>query len=273
MEWPTLSYEKYSDMLSAANILGILKSRRKLGSQEDSLESITILDSRVEIERKLGSGGSKEMFSVRIGGNHYALGICGFLDSPGVIAGKWSAVLREPEATDRVRNASLMVNDLCRIVPIGLNGFPFPAIIMKRYEDHGFPIYDSKNITEGMAKAEFEDVESCLHLFPGIVADIRKLIKNNIWLGRDSFNLCQREGQLRLYFNDLGTAEFYRMCSDEIPSLREKYVQSSISAFIEGFRSETIRGNPFLDRIRYLHPDREALERSLVSAVSAHFGE
>lgn len=263
-EIPQISQMEARKMLSVDNIDRIIETRISERNFRDNLESITIGGTTIIIGGFLGSGGSKEVYSVDYCGKPYALGISGKIDGPAKILFKWYSVLMDPQNTERLRESGLKVNDFCQIVPVTINGFPFPAILMKRYQDHSFKIHDSKNRANYLNGSNIKDDEMCLEFMGGLIEDVRTLITEGICLGRDSFNACTLPTSFRLYFNDLGSAQFCRFSSSEIDSVASEYASYAKNAFIKSFSDNAIVKNPYLDG---LISDSSSLEAKMKEIV------
>lgn len=117
-----------------------------LNTPKDVIENLEIEEIDVKIHGRLGSGGSKEVYDIELNGAHYALGICGIQDAPERVVEKWKIVLQEPQNTKFLRDQGFLVNEVCEIKPIKVSGTDFPGLLMKRFQDHDFRIFDSKNI-------------------------------------------------------------------------------------------------------------------------------
>ena len=125
----------------------IIRSRRSEDSPgKDVIDSLEVEGQAASQPKFLGSGGSKEVFDIEVGGEHYAVALCGLHDMPERIIQKWGNILKEPVNTASLRERGFYVNELCEVKNIKVNGLEFPALMMKRFEDHPFKIYDSKNI-------------------------------------------------------------------------------------------------------------------------------
>ncbi|MEA2088228.1 MAG: hypothetical protein U9O55_00070 [Patescibacteria group bacterium] len=134
-------------LLTADNIAHIVRSRRRPEyPRQDTVESLSVEEQNATIHERLGSGGSKEVYDIEIAGQHYAIGICGIQDAPDRMVEKWKIVLQEPANTQHLRERDFLVNELCDIRPTAVNGTHFPGIIMKRYQDLPFRVFDGKNV-------------------------------------------------------------------------------------------------------------------------------
>jgi hypothetical protein len=233
-------------LLNISTVSAITHSRNSFG-----IESLLVDGVPATVSKKLGSGGSKEVYDATIKNEQYALALPGTVDHPQIVIEKWTKVLQEPANTDRLRCLGFYVNDLCQIVPTRVNGYEFPGLVMRRYSDHDFPIYDSKNpksrYHELIKADEKVTDETALELFAPISDEIAKLVKNGAHLGRDSINLCDINGAPHLYLNDLGAASFDEISPDDFEKYVEHYVGSAIGAFINTVTERVYRGNSYVN--------------------------
>jgi hypothetical protein len=224
-----------ADILNEQSIATICESRRKSGLALTYKDQPVILDQN----KPIGTGGSKEVYSVKIGEQHYALAIHAVdIDRPITIMRKWKVILKEPENTAIIRQLGLNTNSLCQLVPVKVNGTEFPALVMMRYQDLPYEVRDSKNqkssIGETRVLPEQYSEESLEKAFDNIVLEIEILLKNNISLNKDSFNLAIVEGKAHLYFNDLGNASFESIPREDLENYIDSYVDYAMIAFING---------------------------------------
>jgi|GEM_PF-2534437 len=190
-------------------------------------------------DEPIGTGGSKEVYSAKIGNEHYALAIpASDIDVPSVIKEKWEIVLREPENTEQLKRLGFYTNDLLRTEVVQINGTDFPAVVMHRFEDLPFEVRDSKNRSSSTGQTE---------IFPGaanpanipdrlrhITAEVKSLLQNGVRIGLDSFNLCVIKGEPHLYFNDLGTARFQPFTEEDYRHYVNVYSNAAAWALING---------------------------------------
>jgi len=235
-------------LLNSDNVSAITLSRGSSG-----IESLSIDGVEATVSKKLGSGGSKEVYDVTISDHSYALALPGTVDHVETIIQKWRKVLQEPDNTDRLRDLGFYVNDFCRIIPVIVNGDEFPALIMRRYSDHDFPIYDSKNpqgrYHELIKMGEQVTDESALLLFASIGDEITNLIKSGAKLGRDCINLCDIDGVPHLYINDLGAAKFEKIPDENLKWYVDHYISAVLGAFVNTVTEEAYRENPYVHSI------------------------
>jgi hypothetical protein len=234
-------------LLSIDSIRGITNSRRASG-----IETLCIDGRTANVCKQLGSGGSKEVYDVTVDGEHFALALSktnGFTEDKVIEA--WSQVLNEPVNTDRLRGLGFYVNNLCKVVPVTVNGYGFPGLLMIRYSDHDFSIYDSKN-PQGRyhelikPEAQVTD-EEALQLFAPIGIEILRLVQNGAQLGRDCFNLCDVSGVPHLYFNDLGHVAFETISRGDSEAYVNEYVSAAIGAFVNTVSERTYQRNPYVN--------------------------
>ena len=263
--------EDIETMLSTENIDNILRSRRSDDEPgKDILHEITVGSYPVVIHEFLGSGTSKEVYDVEIEGQHYALGLSGIIDPTSHIIWKWRQVIKEPDNTRRLRDLGLIVNDICEIVPATVNGYEFPLILMKKYTDHPFTIYDSKNKHRNnnplIGMDDKVTVETASQLFSQIAKEIALLVRNGVKLGTDNFNLCMIHGTPHLYFYDLGSASFEGIPQKDVSTYVRYYAKYAMDAFLNSFSFDVYHGNPHLRRLDKLNGP---LERSIRSQTRA----
>lgn len=240
--------------LSVDSVVQIIRSRRSAELPgKDVITTLEVEGQVADRSKFLGSGGSKEVFDVEVGGEHYAVALCGLQDTPERVIQKWENVLKEPVNTALLRARGFYVNELCEVKNIKVNGVEFPALVMKRFEDHPFQIYDSKNIGKKANqlfndKTELSD-DKMITLMSSISDEIARLIRDGIRLGRDNFNLCVSEGQMHLYFNDLGATRVEPFSADEKRRVIDHYVMYAVGAVISSVSEETYRNNPYVHQM------------------------
>jgi len=155
------------------------------------------------IARRLDGGGTKTVYEIEHNNEKVAIALA---NSPE----RWKNVLNEPQYTREIREAGLLTNDCCGIVPVEVDGKTFPALRMKPYNEHNFRIFDCKNPSDRISKDEgicdFENLttEQACDMLNDFIDDVNKMLKNNIDIGSDSINLAlTKDGKFRLYINDL----------------------------------------------------------------------
>ncbi len=215
-----------------------------------------------KVVRFLGSGGSKEVYDVEIGDERRALALPNTVGYPEETLRNWERTLREPKYTKMVRDRGFNVNELCEMRNVNFDEYSFPAIVMKRYEDHNFEIYDAKN---NNGRHEFMDSEMSAEEIIGtlspVAEDISELIENGVIVGRDSFNLCEADGELHLYLNDLGTM---RMEDEDISKYVEGYSDYAIGAFVNTAEPQDLKGK----ELGFLSEARREVQSGLENLVN-----
>ncbi len=256
-------------LLNPDTVSGITRSRTSSG-----IESLFVDGIQATVSKTLGSGGSKEVYDVTINGQNYAFALPGTVDHSQIVIEKWTKVLQEPASTERLRDIGFYVNGLCQLVPARVNGQEFPGLIMRRYSDHNFPIYDSKNpggrYHEFIKADERVTDETALDLFAPIGNEITKLVKSGARLGRDCINLCDIDGVPHLYLNDLGAATFGEITPDDFERYVEHYVSSAVGAFVNTVTERVYRGNSYVHSMADLG---SSLQPKLVQRVMATLKE
>lgn len=238
-------------LLTTDNIAHIVRSRRRPEYPgRDTVENLSVEGQDATIHGKLGSGGSKEVYDIEIDGQHYALGICGIQDAPERMLEKWKIVLQEPPNTQSLKEKGFLVNELCDIRPTTVNGTSFPGILMKRYQDLPFRVFDGKNVgREGTSIVDKDtqlNDEIMLEKMSPVVDEVVRLIENGIRLGRDNFNLSESQGAVHLYFNDLGPMTVREISEDDFPRYVKHYTMWAIGAFVNGVTHDTYEHNPYV---------------------------
>jgi len=250
-------------LLDSDTVSAITRSRTSSG-----IESLFVDGIQATVSKTLGSGGSKEVYDVFIDGENYALALPGTVDPAQIVIAKWGKVLLEPANTDKLRDLGFYVNNLCQVVPAIVNGHEFPALIMRRYSDHDFLIYDSKNpqgrYHELIKQDEKVTDETVLALFAPIGIEVAKLIRSGARLGRDCINLCDINGVPHLYLNDLGAATFGKIPQEDAEGYVDHYVSSSVGAFVNTVTERVYGGNSYVHSMADLG---SSLQQKLVGQV------
>jgi len=249
--------------LNVGSIAAMNERRKKTGLTLTYKDQPMVLDQ----ERPIGTGGSKQVYSVQVGERHYALAIpAADIDHPSVILQKWQAVAREPANTERIRQLGLVVNDLCQLVQVKINGTEFPGLVMRRFQDLPFEVRDSKNLHSSTGETPVLTGQSELEsAFENIVGEIVILLENGVKLGEDSFNLAVVDGHAHLYFNDLGTAKFENIDPQYLENYIDAYLDSAIRAFIIGITEAEY--SPIGDKFDY-----ESLKQKLKNKLLKKLG-
>jgi hypothetical protein len=243
----------FEEILVPNQVSQILHSRRDTNQPGvDVIRHVELNQSEVSLEGYLGSGGSKEVYSAVQDGHDFALCICGIQDNSERVVEKWKSVLKEPRNTDELRKRGFHVNDACKISIVKINGHQFPALLMKRYQDHSFSIYDAKNtsgndnpILEG--DKEIND-QLMMEVLSSVIDEITALIKEGVILGTDSFNVCLSQGKVHLYFNDLGPMEIKVIQQEEYKEVIDYYVASAIAAFVNSISYKVFQESSYLKK-------------------------
>jgi hypothetical protein len=204
--------------------------------------SMSLASEKIDISGELGNGGSKKVYDVTIRGHNFALALPNAIDDTKTAAAKWKDALGEPENTERLRALGFITNSLCGIIPLEVNGTSFPALIMRRYQDEEFEIRDSKNPTSSVGQTpiipEGSQATEVPRLIETLARDIANLIKENIRLKRDNFNICILNGELRIYLNDLGVVDYEEIGSEEEEAFINSYTEHTVTAFINALAEE-----------------------------------
>lgn len=261
--------------LSVDLVARIIQSRRSLELPgEDVIRTLEVEGQIASKQRYLGSGGSKEVFDVEIdGGEHFAVALCGLQDTPDRVIQKWENVLKEPANTAKLKSRGFYVNDLCEIKNTKVNGIEFPVLVMRRFEDHPFQIFDSKNIGKNAnplfdEKIELSD-DKMMALMSSVSDEIVRLVREGIRLGRDNFNLCVSEGKMHLYFNDLGASRIEPYTEDEKERVIDQYVLYAVGAVVSSVSEATYQNNTY---IRQMGNTGNTLETRLKKQISEQLG-
>jgi hypothetical protein len=249
---------------SIHSLIHMLESMRK-GQLE-----ITSDGSPVRVDKKVGSGGTKNVYRAVIGDEPFALGLPNTVDGVEIMRQKWSVALSEPANTARIRELGLLTNPVCEILPVSINGVPFPAIRMALYQDLPYRIMDGKNPSESTVTTdvlpEQLDEDSFQEYFTRVASDVRQMIEKGVRVKTDSLNLCILDGSPRIFLSDLGGAEFEPIPDDIKAQVAERYIGSAFSTFLNGLteseyqRSKDSFGGPLF---KYDNPDN--IQHRLVS--------
>ncbi len=233
-------------LLTLSNVGNIASSIMASG-----ISSLHIEGKLANVSEVLGCGGTKRVYNVEVGGRNYAVALPGTVDPAEITITKWNKVLQEPANTDRLRELGFHVNDICRIAPAEINGHEFPVLMMKRYRDHDFPIFDSKNpcrhYHEFIKPEQKVTDEDCLQLFSAVGDEIAALVQNGVGLGNDCFNLCEIDGVIHLYFNDLGPARFEDIPARALEVYVSAYARAAVGAFVNTTTERVYSTNPYVN--------------------------
>lgn len=199
-------------------------------------------------QRLLGSGGSKSVFDLDLGGERFALALPNPIDSPDVIEEKWARVLNEPGNTALIRAMGIRVNTLSVTKPVKMEGLQVDGLMMHRYEDLPFEVRDSKNplsstgkttlVSEGgYNESTFRD-----QLVP-MVEEIRRLVQGGVVVGSDSFNIAIDRSKVHLFLNDLGSMRIGDIKPGDEERYKRYYFESAVSALINGLTESEYQGS------------------------------
>lgn len=196
---------------------------------------ITHEGTNLEVNKKLGNGGTKTVYEAVNNGSVFALALPNTVDGVERMTKKWNVALQEPTNTERVRSLGLLANHTCVPLSVNINGVPFTALQMTRYQDLPFPIMDGKNVTSSTVTGDIlpADVNDSKfeEYFGKIIPDIRVMIQNGIQVGRDSINICLVNGEPRIFLSDLGNAQFESFTEEQRQPVSERYISFALSAF------------------------------------------
>lgn len=202
----------------------------------------------VTVVEQIGEGGSKTIYDVDIESQRYALALPNIVDDAEIMLAKWKVVLQEPVKTERVRHIGLPVNTVCESFPVQVNGAPFPALLMARYQDLPFEVRDTKNPNTSIWKTpilagKILDAQSLQVILRDATSDLSTMIRNGVQVMRDSMNLCIDRGQLRIFLNDLGSASFERISTGDRQDCAKTYCNWAVGAFLNALTEPEYQTN------------------------------
>ena len=209
-------------------------------------------DATVDIHGSWPGGGTKSVYDASIHGEPFALALPNLIDDSSTSLAKWQTALNEPVATARLRKLGFMVNPVCEVMPIDVDGVPFPAIRMMRYQDLPVYVRDSKNRDPSQLESDLF-VESFIKRTSGVHDDLVALIRDGVRLAYyrdsiDSMNICVTDGQMRLFFNDLAETQFEPIESEESDDYARFYAKIAVRKIIESMSEvEYQRNGPFVN--------------------------
>ncbi len=248
---------------------GLLTSLRS-GSFEISTHGSPVI-----LAKELGRGGSKTVYDATIEGATMALGLPNTTDGIERMREKWTVVMHEPAATDRIRGLGLLVNPLCRLQEVEINGTPFPAIVMHRYHDLPYQVKDGKNSSSSVSRGAFQPGSLSEQWFTDkalqpLAEDCATLIAAGANLHRDSFSTCvTMDGELRLFLHDLGNATFEQTGEHSVDTYARGYARFVIGSFTNAVNEPEYRGNKaFFDELSAGTLEHTGLYRVLVDRVT-----
>lgn len=223
----------------------------------------------IQIGQKLGSGGSKTVYDAVLGGDHFALALPNIVDGVEVMERKWQSVLQEPDSTSRVRDLGIRVNTRCELLPVTVNGVPFQALLMHRYEDLPFKVLDGKNPTfsRGLqTQVEKFDSETFQQIFDPVLSDLAVMIKGGVRVGKDSINLCWQDNALRVFLSDLGSAQFEDITASDFGRYSKYYSMFALDAFINTLPEQVYQQNKYFFDNRELYGEIDMKVRSKIES-------
>lgn len=227
----------------------------------------------LEIGQKLGSGGTKTVYEANIESKPFALALPNVVDGVDKMIQKWQVALCEPENTARVRALGLLANPIYEALPIDINGVPFTAFKMTRYQDLPFQIMDGKNsnsstVQGNVLPVELDDV-TFEEFFGNITDDVNSMILNGLRVGLDSVNICIVNDIPRIFLSDLGNAQFEPFSQEDMPAQAERYVSYALSAFQNGLTEEEYqRHKAFFDSEPFKFNNPDSVTRKIAKKVS-----
>ncbi len=205
------------------------------------------------------SGGTKEVHHAMVGGSRIALGICRQPTSE-----LWANVLREPANTQLIRNLGLRTNEVSAVIPVTVEGVPFPALVMTSYSDRGYRVFDSKNPDPdrhlGLI-APSMTVEDLSVLFDRVADEVALLAMNQIDFGHhpgDSINISTDGNGMRLFINDL-PHRYLLHPGHPISTLAHKYTRLSVKAFMRAASHDELEACCLSDSISHNGPNQRSL--------------
>lgn len=206
----------------------------------------------VNISGSWPGGGTKTVYDASIHGEPFALALPNSTDDSRTALAKWQTALSEPSATDRMRELGFLVNPVCDVMPIDINGVPFSAIRMTRYQDLPMHVRDGKNRDYSQEESDLfaGDLsrETFIQRTRGVHNDLVALIRNGVRLDYygdsiDSMNICVVEGQMRLFFNDLAKTQFEPMVSEQGDDYARFYAKIAVRKIIESMSENEYQRN------------------------------
>ena len=213
------------------------KYKIKAFSAKDQTVDMTICGKNVT-GKWIDGGGSKCAYRINLNNED----ICVLLPHQ-----NWVGVMNEPQNTIMLKKMGLLTNDYCKIIPVEVEGYKFPALISKPYDKHHFKIFDKKNPNDDLSK--YYDLSQITEnnieqVFGDLIKDVKTVVDNNVHLGYDSFNLALKDGKLRLYFNDLPYETLIK--EGNKTDLRDIYLGYMLDTVPSAISWHTIKNYPFL---------------------------
>lgn len=180
---------------------------------------LSIEGEAVVVNGVLGDGGTKRVYDVTFNdGNRYALALPnGDVDGAFVMSGKWNDVLTEPPVAEKIRPLGVWTHPLMEAVGVKVNGFPFTAIKMSRYQDLPVSVRDRKDPFFKLKPSPYPlklDKETLRNTFRPMFEDLVVLARNGVSVGGDSLIMCwedaerAEEARARVFLHDLSCIDF-----------------------------------------------------------------
>ena len=230
--------------------IGLTKSMSKEEAKDfifnNSIKTFSMFNQKVKMKINgqevvgewIEGGGSKCAYRVKLNGEE----VCVLLPH-----NNWSEAMNEPQNTLAFKKLGLVTNDYCKIIPVEAEGQMIPALVSKPYDKHSFKIFDKKNPNDDLSKyydlnkVTEDNIEA---IFGPLVKDVKTLIDNRVRILPDSFNLALKDGQLRLYLNDLPYNRLF--AGADISDKKIPYLSQSLSAFVSAINDFKIKDYPFV---------------------------
>lgn len=246
--------EKFNTILDEWEIakkIVLIRNNVFLTLKQDNFIFQDIYGNTIENIWKLGGWWTKEVYKVNYNWIIYAMAIPWYLDLPNTIWKKWHLALKEVDNTNILKDLWYYVNDQMFVENILINKVIFPVILMKPYSDYDFLIFDGKKWSYicnplFLYNQEIND-KYMLDVCSNILDEITQLIKDNISLWYDNFNLCIDNNSMHLFFNDL-----WNLSIEEINNKsRHKYITFYLNCVI-GIIQNSLSEEIYI-KIPYLH--------------------
>lgn len=209
--------------------------------------------SSISVSSKLGSWWTKEVYNIEYMGKAYAMAIPWYIDKPKIIEEKRKKALAEIDNTNKIRDLWYYVNNEYFWKNILINGIIFPAIFMKPYSKHAFLIFDWKKASNKrnplLSLEKNINDEYMISICSNILKEISKLIKDNISLGSDNFNMCIDQGEMHLYLNDLWNMKVAKIEENSQEEYIDYYLMFSIGVILNSLDEETYQKSKYLNRL------------------------
>jgi len=193
---------------------------------------------------QIASGGTKRIYSAEQACPHSVLCLPNPIDTPQTTRDKWRTTLHEPYNTGLVRSLKIPCLPVEEIVTVQVDQVHFPAILMSDYRHLPLTVLDHKNPKRNndvrfFRKGSLPTIDTVAEMVHTVVQDCTTAANSNLVLERDSVNLCQQDGHLRLFLNDLGTLEVNPEISEaDRNELTRTYVKWAIFALMKSLSEE-----------------------------------